>query len=325
MNTISEYKGKEELYAHQAPQILKALVEMAIIECVESSNRIEGVTINKNRLKPLIINRSKPRDRSEEELAGYRKALDLIHKRHPSLEITPQTILEFHRLCRYEVGDAGKWKSKNNEIIKKHSNGQIEVVFKPTSSDKTPDAIDQLCLQYRNSLNTDYPPLYSIACLILDFLCIHPFKDGNGRVSRLLTLLSLYHNNFSVGKYISLERIIEQTKENYYLSLNKSSQNWHSKKHNIMPWFHYFLSTTLTAYKELEERAIHITPKRGAKTEIITATILRQKGDFSLSEIENSCPGISHDMIRLVSKRLKQDKKIKCLGKGKSAKWQVIA
>ena len=229
MNTVSEYKGKEDLYAHQAPQILKALVEMAIIESVESSNRIEGVTIDKKRLKPLIINKSKPRDRSEEELAGYRKALDLIHRKYQSMEVTPETILEFHRLTRYEVGDAGKWKSKDNEIIKKHSNGRIEVVFRAVSADQTPDANDQLCLQYRHSLNVDYPSIYSIACLILDLLCIHPFRDGNGRVSRLLTLLALYQNNFQVGKYISLERIVEQNKKNYYM-LSNLGLHWQASR-----------------------------------------------------------------------------------------------
>jgi len=324
MNIISEYKGKEALYKHQAPQIIKALLEMALIESVESSNRIEGVTIDRNRLRPLLINNSNPRDRSEEELAGYRRALNLIHRKHASLEINPSTIRELHRLCRYEVGDAGKWKSKDNEIIKRHPNGRVAVIFKPVFARKTARAIEELCLLYKNSMCTDVPPLYIIGCLILDFLCIHPFRDGNGRVSRLLTILALYQQGFDIGQFISLERIIEQSKEEYYTSLNKSSEEWHTAKHNILPWLHFFFSTLITAYKEFEERATHFSPKRGAKSEIIRQTILHQTGDFTLSEIKSVCPGISHDMIRLVFKQLRDEEKIVCLGKGKNARWKVL-
>lgn len=323
MNSISEYKGKEELYTKQSPQILQALVEMAMIESVESSNRIEGVTVDRDRLKPLVIGHSKPRDRSEEEVAGYRKALDLIHKKHDSLTISPATIQELHRLSRLDVGDAGQWKKKNNEIIKKHPNGRIEIIFTPVEADKVPDAMKQVCLAYQDTLTqSNYPPLFAVACLILDFLSIHPFRDGNGRVSRLLTLLALFQNGYGVGKYISLERIVEQSKETYYESLNKSSQDWHKSKHNIMPWFNYFLSTVITAYKEFEQRAGHAKPGRGAKTQIISQAILNQVGEFSISDIERECPGVSRDMIRVVFRQLQDEKEIICLGKGKSAKWR---
>lgn len=323
MNSISEYKGKEVLYTKQSPQILRALVEMAMIESVESSNRIEGVTVDRERLKPLIIGHSKPRDRSEQEVAGYRKALDLIHKKYASLTISPQTIQELHRLSRLDVGDAGQWKKKNNEIIKKHPNGRIEIIFTPVEADKVPGAMKQLCLAYQDTLTqSHYPPLFATACLIIDFLSIHPFRDGNGRVSRLLTLLALYQNGYGVGKYISLERIVEQSKETYYDSLNKSSQDWHKSKHNIMPWFNYFLGTVMAAYKEFEQRAGQAKPERGAKTQIISQTILSQHGEFSISEIEKECPGVSRDMIRVVFRQLQDEKQIICLGKGKSAKWR---
>lgn len=323
MNSISEYKGKEELYAKQSPQVLNVLVEMAMIESVESSNRIEGVTVDRERLKPLIIGHSKPRDRSEEELTGYRKALDLIHKKHGSLVISPETFQDLHRLSRLDVGDAGQWKKKNNEIIKKHPNGRVEIIFTPLEADKVPDAMKQLCLAYQDSLTqSNYPPFFAIACLILDFLSIHPFRDGNGRVSRLLTLLALYQNGYGVGKYISLERIVEQSKETYYESLNKSSQGWHRSRHDVMPWLHYFLSTIVSAYKEFEQRAGHLKPQRGAKTGIITRAILNQLGEFSISDIERECPGVSRDMIRVVFRQLQGEKKIICLGKGKSARWK---
>lgn len=325
MNSISEYKGKQELYARQSPQILKTLLEIALIESAESSNRIEGVTVDKNRLKPLIIGHSRPHDRSEEEVVGYRKALDLIHKKHRSLDISAEIIKELHRLSQAEKGDAGKWKTKNNEIIRKNPDGSVEVIFKPLEARLVPKAIDQLCLGYKHSIDQlKYPDLYAVSCLILDFLCIHPFRDGNGRVSRLLALLALYHHGYEVGRYISLERIIEQSKETYYEALQKSSQGWHEAKHDISPWLHYFLGTINSAYKEFEQRAGSVKSPKGAKTEIVIQTINNQQGEFSISEVERLCPGISRDMIRLVFRQLKKEKKIICLGKGQQAKWRRI-
>lgn len=325
MNSISEYKGKQELYARQSPQIIKALIEMALIESAESSNRIEGVTVEKKRLKPLIIGHSKPKDRSEEEVVGYRKALDLIHKKYNSLDVSPETIKELHRLSHAETGDAGEWKKRDNEIIKKNPDGTVEVIFKPVSAALTPETVKQLCLMYKHSIEQlKYPEPYAIACLILDFLCIHPFRDGNGRVSRLLTLLALYQHGYEVGRYISLERIIEQSKETYYEVLQKSSKQWHDAKHDIEPWLYYFLGTINSAYREFEERAGNIKSPRGAKTQIITQAINSQLGEFSLSDIERDCPGISRDMIRLIFRQLQKEKKIICLGKGQSAKWKRI-
>ncbi|MBI1883190.1 MAG: Fic family protein [Chlamydiae bacterium] len=322
MNSVSEYKGKQGLYTRQSPQVLKTLVEMALIESAESSNRIEGVTVDKNRLKPLVVGHSRPRDRSEEEVSGYRKALDLVHKNHESLGITPRTIKELHRLCRGESWDGGKWKEKNNDIIRKYPNGKVEVIFKPVSAAETPEMIQQLCLTYENSvIQLKYPDLYAVACLVLDFLSIHPFRDGNGRVSRLLTLLALYQHGYQVGKYISLERMVEQSKETYYESLNKSSQKWHQAKHDVFPWFNYFLGTILGAYKEFEERAVSIKPSRGIKTELVTRAIENWQGHFSISDIERACPNVSRIMVKKVLLRMGKEKKIKSLGKGQSAKW----
>ncbi len=323
MNSISEYKGKQDLYARQSPQILKTLLEIALIESAESSNRIEGVTVDKDRLKPLVIGNSKPRDRSEEEVAGYRKALDWIHKKYTALRITPKTIQELHRLCRGESWDAGKWKEKDNDIIRKHPDGRIEVIFKPLAAAQTPKAMEQLCGAYEYALTQEkYPPLYAISCLILDFLSVHPFRDGNGRVSRLLTLLALYQEGYVVGKYISLERIIEQSKETYYESLNKSSQKWHTAKHDVFPWFNYFLGTVLAAYKEFEERAGNPKPSRGVKTEIVEAVVNKQFGEFSISDIERACPNVSRPMIRVVLEDLRAKGKIEVLGTGRSAHWR---
>lgn len=325
INSIAEYKGKQELYAKQAPQVLKTLLEAALIESAESSNRIEGVIVDKARLKPLVIGHSKPRDRSEEEVAGYHKVFELIHKKHQSLKITMDTIKELHRLCRGELWDAGKWKEKNNDIIRKHPDGRVEVIFKPVSAKDVPEMIKQLCLAYENSINQlKYPGLYAVACFVLDFLSIHPFRDGNGRVSRLLTLLALYQHGYMVGKYISLERIIEQSKETYYETLNKSSQRWHEAKHDVIPWFNYFLGTVLGAYKEFEERAGNVKPVRGAKTEIVIKAVESQHGDFSISDIEHACPSVSRVMIKKILMQMQKDKKIKSLGKGQSARWAHV-
>ncbi len=325
MNSISEYKGKQKLYTRQSPQILKSLVEIALIESAESSNRIEGVTIEKSRLRPLIIGHSKPKDRSEDEVAGYRKALDLIHKKHGSMDITPQTICQLHLLSHGQTGDAGQWKKKDNEIIRKNQDGTIDILFKPVSAAATPEAIEQLCLAYKHSTEQlRYPGLYATACLVLDFLCIHPFRDGNGRVSRLLTLLALYQHEYEVGRYISLERITEQSKETYYEALQKSSKQWHQAKHNIEPWLCYFLGTINSAYREFEQRAGGIKSARGAKTENIIHAISKQAGEFSMSDIERLCPSVSRDMIRTVFRQLKKEKKIVCLGKGQSARWKQM-
>ena len=216
-----------------------------------------------------------------------------------------------------------KVEEKDNDIIRKHADGRIEVIFKPVSAKETPDMMKQLCLAYENSVTQlKYPDLYAVACLILDFLCIHPFRDGNGRVSRLLTLLALYQHGFQVGKYISLERIIEQSKETYYESLNKSSQNWYQGKHDGFPWFNYFLGTVLGAYKEFEERAGNLKPSRGAKTGIVEAAVNKQFGEFSISDIERACPNVSRPMIRVVLEDLRAKGKIEVLGTGRSAHWR---
>lgn len=325
MNSISEYKGKQELYGRQSPQLLKRLVEMAIIQSAESSNRIEGITVDRKRLRSLVLGKAKPQDRSEEEVAGYREALDWLHKKHADIEITPQTIRQLHRLCMADSGDAGQWKKRDNEIIRKTSGGEVEIIYRPLSAALTPRAIEQLCLTYRHSLEQEkMPPLYAIACLILDFLCIHPFRDGNGRVSRLLTLLALYQQGFDVGRYISLERIIEQSKETYYESLHKSSRQWLKAGHDITGWLNYFLGTIHTAYRELQQRAGDVRSARGSKTEMIRNAIESQITEFSCSDIQKSCPFVSIDLIRLTLKQLRKEKKAICIGRGQSAKWKRI-
>src|SRR5438128_711222 len=256
LTDIAEAKGRQTLYAKQAPQVLKALRETALVQSVESSNRIEGVTVEPTRLQPLVLGNARPHNRSEEEIQGYRRALDLIHAEANDLPITPDLLQRLHRTIQEGTGDAGQWKRVDNEIVECRPGGPPLVRFRPVTAAQTPGAIEELCLAYRHTLDQEHvPPLLTIACLVLDFLCIHPFRDGNGRVSRLLTLLAFYQHGYEVGRYISLERLVEESREDYYDVLRRSSEGWHTGQHDLLPWLNYFLVILRRAYREFEARA----------------------------------------------------------------------
>ena len=257
LETLAESKVKQVLYERQAPRFLKTWQEIALLEGTESSNRIDGVTIEPERLRPLVLGNARPRDRSEEEIIGYRNALTWVHVNHEKVPIEPETLRRLHALAQEgTIGDAGQWKESQNEIVELDPEGRLGVRFRPVEPAVVPSAVEELCLAYKHSVDQlKITPLLAVACLVFDFLCIHPFREANGRVSRLLTLLALYHHGHTVSRYVSIERIIEQTKESYYETLQASSVGWHDGSHDIMPWFHYFLSTIHAAYREFEERA----------------------------------------------------------------------
>ena len=233
LNDIAEAKGKQEFFTRQSPQVLKALREAAIVQSAESSNRIEGVTVDPDRLRPLVLGSAKPRDRSEQEVQGYRRALNEIHTRHEKLPIAADTLKHLHSLCQSASGNAGQFKRVDNEVIELVSGAAPVVRFRGVKAKETPAVVDELCMLFRHALDQDnIPPLIAVAGLVLDFLCIHPFRDGNGRVSRLLFLLACYHCGIEAGRYISLERLIEQNKERYYEVLEQSSQRWHDGEHD---------------------------------------------------------------------------------------------
>lgn len=323
MTDIARSQGRQELYTKQAPQVLRALLETALIQSAESSNRIEGITVDPSRLKPLIVGNVRPKDRSEEEVQNYRKALNLIHTSRGNIELTPALLLKLHGMIQAGSGDAGQWKQVENGIIETRV-GQAPIIrFKPVSVKETPAAVEELCRSYRHALDQErVPPLLAVGTFVFDFLCIHPFRDGNGRAARLLSLLALYQHGIEVGRYISLERLIEESKEDYYRVLKESSEGWHNGKHDILPWFNYFLSIVRRACKEFEERAGQIKVSRGGKTALVHAAIQGFLGNFTLSELERACPGVSRDMVRQVLKTLQKEGKIKCLGKGPGAAWQ---
>lgn len=323
MRTLGEYQGKQALYYKQAPETLESLKQAAVIESSESSNRLEGITAPKERIEAIVLKNSTPKDRSEQEIAGYRDALTLIHESAEHMEFSTNVILQLHSMVyRFMPNPGGKWKATNNEIVEKHPDGSKRVRFVPTSAHLTPQAMDDLIVNYKEAIHINHKdPLIVVPLAVLDFLCIHPFSDGNGRVARLLTLTLLYHFDYQVGRYISLERIFEETKESYYETLEKSSQGWHQGKHDVHPWLNYFWGTLTRAYREFEERVGNIKSGRGSKTEQIRQAVERKIGPFSISEIEDSCPGISRDMVRNVLRQMKEENLIEPTGKGRSAKW----
>jgi Fic family protein len=325
LNDLAEAKGKQELYTRQSPQVLKALREMALVQSVESSNRIEGVTVAPARLRPLVLGHARPKDRSEQDIAGYRSALSLIHTQAETLQITPDLLRRLHRLCQEGSGDAGQFKKVDNEVIELRPGEAPLVRFKCVSAQATPAAVDELCLVYRHAIDQDHiPPLVAIGALVLDFLCIHPFRDGNGRVSRLLTLLALYQHGYEVGRYISLERLVEEAKEDYYRVLQESSRRWHEGTHDFLPWLNHVLSILRRAYGEFERRAGEIKAPRGAKAGLVLAAIREQVGEFRLTDIEEACPGVGREWIRSLLTDLKKAGEAACRGKGPAARWRYL-
>lgn len=320
---LGEARGKQELYTKQAPQKLRALKEHALIESAVSSNRIEGVTVDLKRVRPVILGRSHLRDRDEEEVRGYRNALKLIHEQGAELPVSEKTVLMLHKLIRGDIWDAGRYKDKDSNIIEKYPDGRVHVRFKTVQAVKTATFMNELLnLSNRCLLERWIHPLIALAAFNLDFLCIHPFRDGNGRVSRLLLLLQCYHLGYDVGRYISIERIIEQNKDRYYETLEESSHGWHRGKHDPWPYINYILYTLKSAYKEFEERLGQVKSPRGAKTDLVESSIRSSSGDFSLTDLERTCPGVSRDMIRKVLLSLKKRGKVISLGRGPGALWR---
>jgi len=252
-------------------------------------------------------------------------ALNEIHTRHEKLPITPATLKRLHALCQSASGDAGQFKRVDNEVIELVPGAAPVIRFKCVSAKQTSAAVDELCLLYGHALDQDnIPPLIATAGLVLDFLCIHPFRDGNGRVSRLLTLLALYRHGYEVGRYISLERLTEESKEDYYECLNRSSQQWHEGRHEITPWMNFFLAIVRRGYVEFEKRAGDVKAPRGAKAELVLGAIRHEPGEFRLSDIERACPGVGRDWIRSLLSDLKASGKVSCQGKGPGARWRSV-
>lgn len=318
-----EARGKQDLWSRQKPEVLAVLREQAAIQSAEASNRIEGVTVAPDRLRPLVIGKARPRDRSEEELSGYRAALEWIFTRKQRLPITPDVLLRLHRLAQGgSPGDAGQWKSRDNEIIEILPNGERRVRFRPVTARKTPAAMESLCRGYRAACDEEeVPPLLVIATFIFDLLCVHPFRDGNGRVSRLVTSLLLEAHGFQVARYISLERLVEESKESYYQVLEQCSQGWHEDTNKILPWWNYFLGIVRGAYREFE-RQIESAGARPAKSELVRQTVRSQVESFTLADLVAQIPAASPQLIKKVLAEMKEAGETKLAGRGRGAMWE---
>src|ERR1035437_5742847 len=324
LGACMEARGKQDLWIRQKPEVLEVLREQAIIQSAESSNRIEGVTVAANRLRPLVIGRASPRDRSEEEVAGYRTALDWILSRKNRIVITPDVIRRLHALAQGgSSGDAGEWKKRDNEIVEILPSGERSLRFVPVSAKKTPATVEMLCVRYRASSDEErLPPLLIVATFILDLLCIHPFRDGNGRVSRLAASLLLQSQGFEVARYVSLERLIEESKEDYYRVLKLCSQSWHEGQNEIIPWWNYFLSTLRGAYQEFEHQ-VESVEARPAKSDLVRQTVLGQAEAFTLADMATQLPSASPQLIKKVLAEMKNAGRVRLTGRGRGARWEV--
>ena len=325
LSDLGEFRGKQELYTRQSPQRMKALREHAMIESAVSSNRIEGVSIDPGRVRDILVAPTKPlfRDRDEEEVRGYRDALSWIHAEAASILAEEQTIKRLHAMTRGQVWDAGHYKEKDGDIIERYPDGSERVRFRTVPAAEIPARMGELVLDWRRCQDEGWmPPPIALAAFNLDFLCIHPFRDGNGRVSRLLWLLQSYQLGYEVGRYISLERLVEQNKDRYYETLEQSSQGWHEGKHDPWPYINYVLFIMKTAYQEFAERVGETKAPRGAKTDQVQAVIQQFTGEFSVAQLELRCPGVSRDMVRRVLRGQQAAGHIECQGRGPAAKWR---
>jgi len=321
LGDLGEALGKQELFTQQSPQKLKVLREHALIESAVSSNRIEGVTVEQSRIATVIFGKSRLHNRDEEEIRGYREALDTIHRLRRELPVSEETVRLLHQLSQ-SSGDAGRYKEKDSDIIEKHPDGRVFVRFKTVSARQTPTFMQESFLHWRDCVHQRlFPPLIAMAAMNLDFLCIHPFRDGNGRVSSLLLLLQSCHLGYEVGRYISLERLIEENKDRYYETLEQSSQGWHEGKHDPWPYINYLLFILKTAYREFEERVGQIESPKGEKAELVLRAIGMQRGEFRLADIERACSGVGREWIRSLMGKLKQSGELTCEGRGPAARW----
>ena len=327
MAALGRYQGRQTLYQRQAPQVLETLRKIAIVESTEASNRIEGIVVPSDRLEALMDD-AEPQTRSESEIAGYRDVLARIHASQFKLPLTPDLIWAIHAgIYAYLPGEGGAWKQRDNVIRQTLPDGREVTRFVPLSAEETPAAMEELCQRLQELWETEtVDRLLLIDAFVLDFLCIHPFADGNGRVARLLTLLLLYEAGYEVGRYISIERIIENTRETYYEALRLSSQRWDVGQHDLAPWHQYSLSTLVYAYREFEQRVGEVAMPAGGKSQSVKSAIdaFAPGHTFTVGELERICPAVSRATIRRVLEDLRKQGRVECLGTGRSARWRRV-
>ena len=324
LTQIHEFKGEQTLFIEAKADTLTQLVEIAKIQSTEASNRIEGIYTSNERLKALVKDTTRPRTRSEREIAGYRDVLNTIHLNHDYIPPKSSIILQLHRdlykFEGYEMG--GKYKPANNIIEEEDSAGNKYVRFVPVPAWETPEAIDELCKAYDEALASgQIDPLILIPMFILDFLCIHPFNDGNGRMSRLLTLLLLYRAGYIVGKYISIEKLIENSKDSYYDSLQLSSFQWHEAENDYEPFVKYMLGVIVAAYRDFSSRVSLLTTVGVSKADRVREIIRTTLGPITKTEILEKCPDISQVTVQRALAELIETGQITKIGGGRYTKY----
>ncbi len=317
---IHEYKGQQNLFIEAKADVLSHLLEIAKIQSTEASNRIEGIYTSDDRIRALVREKSAPRNRNENEIAGYRDVLATIHENYDYIPPRPGVILQLHRdLYQYSgMGIGGHFKNTDNVIEEETEDGQRRVRFRPATAFETPELIENLCNQFLREVDrSEVDPLLLIPMFVLDFLCIHPFNDGNGRMSRLLTLLLLYRAGYIVGKYISIEMLIEKTKDTYYDALQASSTGWHDGANDYMPFVSYMLGIIKSAHKTFSERVEHLTTKGISKPERVRQFIESKLGKVTKKDILDACPDISATTIEKALGDLVKDGTIIKIGNGR--------
>jgi hypothetical protein len=321
--SIYRYQGKQELYLKQRPNELEKLIDIAKIQSTESSNEIEGIVTTSVRLKQLLEEKTTPRNRNEQEIVGYRDVLDIIHENFDVIPISRNYILQMHKILYSHMNNplAGKTKNVQNYISATYPDGHSEVLFTPLSPFETPDALDRICDEYNRVIgNSEVEPIIMIPIFIHDFLCIHPFNDGNGRLSRLLTTLLLYKNGFYVGRYISLESLIARDKAAYYEALNKAGVNWHDGNEDVVPFIKYLLRIILAAYKAFDNRFSIVENKLSA-VEMVRKATLQKLGRFTKQDIRELCPSLSISSIEGSLRKLVEEGELRREGVGRSTKY----
>lgn len=317
---IYKEAGKQEMYLKQRPEELEKLVEIAKVQSTEASNAIEGIVTTSTRIRQLVEEKTAPRNRDEQEIAGYRDALNIIHENFDAIPITRNYILQLHKVLYSHMNNpmAGQTKSVQNYISATYPNGHTETLFTPLAPFETPEALDRICDEYNRVIgNMEAEPLIVIPIFIHDFLCIHPFNDGNGRMSRLLTTLLLYRNGFYVGKYISLEAKIAKNKDLYYAALHQAQEGWHEGTEDAVPFIKYLLGIILSAYRDFEERFSLVEQKKPALETVRQAT-LNKIGRFSKQDIRELCPALSVSSIEGALRKLVASGELKREGNGKN-------
>lgn len=320
LSQIHEMKGRETILHETQKDTLKELISIAKIQSTEASNRIEGIVTTDDRLKKIVQNKTTPKNRNEQEIAGYRDVLATIHENYNYIPSVPGMILQLHRdLYKFSnLAIGGSFKNSDNYIAEVQPDGTKRVLFDPVPAWETPDAIDAICKAYDDAItDPEIDPLLIIPIFIHDFLCIHPFNDGNGRISRLLTLLLLYRSGYSVGRYISIEKLIADSKETYYEKLRASSQSWHEGNNDNMPFVTYMLGIILAAYREFESRAELLTTKGITKPDRVRELIENTMGQITKSEIMAQCPDISQKTVERALTSLLENNEIIKIGGGR--------